>query len=107
MQIAEGGTPDHRGTCSFCAKPRILYPGPRCRACCDDEVLFLYAAPSEYSSGESRAQGSITKTGHAHVRRLLVEAAWHHRHPYGNPGRVLRTHWADEGPVAQARGHAG
>lgn len=43
MEIAEGGTQDHRDTCSFCAKPQILYPGPRCRACCDDEVLFLYA----------------------------------------------------------------
>lgn len=63
--------------------------------------------PSEYSSGESRAQGSITKTGNTHVRRLLVEAAWHHRRPYDHPGRVLRTRWADAGPVAQARGDAG
>ena len=29
----------------------------------------------------SRVQGSITKTGNSHVRRLLVEAAWHHRGP--------------------------
>jgi transposase len=32
--------------------------------------------PSEYSSGHHRYQGSITKTGNAHLRRVLVEAAW-------------------------------
>ena len=31
--------------------------------------------PSEYSSGSSRVQGSITKTGNTHARRLLVEVA--------------------------------
>ena len=30
----------------------------------------------------SIAQGSITKTGNGHARRLLIEAAWHHRKPY-------------------------
>ena len=38
--------------------------------------------PSEYSSGGSRVQGPITKTGNSHARRLLVEAAWHHRARY-------------------------
>ncbi|HAK5294581.1 TPA: IS110 family transposase [Salmonella enterica] len=37
--------------------------------------------PSEYSSGESRHQGSITKTGNSYARKLLVEAAWSYRHP--------------------------
>jgi transposase len=27
-----------------------------------------------------RNQGSITKTGNAHLRRVLVESAWHYRH---------------------------
>jgi transposase len=35
--------------------------------------------PSEDSSGERRRQGSITKTGSRHARRLLVEGAWHYR----------------------------
>ena len=35
--------------------------------------------PSENSSGETRRQGAITKTGSRHARRLLVEAAWHYR----------------------------
>jgi transposase len=42
---------------------------------------FLGLTPSEYSSGERRRQGGITKTGNSHVRRLLVEAAWHQRRP--------------------------
>lgn len=40
---------------------------------------YVGLVPSESSSGQSRSQGSITKTGNTHVRRLLVEAAWHHR----------------------------
>ena len=43
---------------------------------------FVGLVPSEYSSGASRVQGSITKTGNTHVRRLLIEAAWHHRAGY-------------------------
>jgi transposase len=38
---------------------------------------FLGLTPSEHSSGERRRQGAITKTGNSHVRRLLIEAAWH------------------------------
>lgn len=37
--------------------------------------------PSEYSSGGSRHQGSITKAGNSFARKLLVEAAWSYRHP--------------------------
>ena len=32
--------------------------------------------PSEYSSGERERRGAITKTGNAHLRRVIVEAAW-------------------------------
>jgi transposase len=38
---------------------------------------YLGLVPSEHSSGESRRQGAITKSGSGHARRLLVEAAWH------------------------------
>jgi len=47
-----------------------------------DAKAFVGLVPSEYSSGISRNQGSITKTGNTHARRLLVEAAWHHRPRY-------------------------
>jgi transposase len=42
-------------------------------------MSFLGLVPSEHSSGGQRRQGSITKVGNAHARRLLVEAAWHAR----------------------------
>lgn len=45
--------------------------------------------PSERSSGLSQRRGSITKTGNAHVRRVLVEAAWHARHR-PNVGPTIR-----------------
>jgi transposase len=45
-------------------------------------MAFIGLVPSEHSSGESERRGSITKAGNNHVRRLLVEAAWHaHRRP--------------------------
>jgi transposase len=43
-------------------------------------MAYLGLVPSERSSGEQRRQGGITRAGNLHVRRLLVEAAWHHRH---------------------------
>jgi transposase len=43
-------------------------------------MSFVGAVPSERSSGDRRRQGRITKTGNAHVRRVLVEAAWTYRH---------------------------
>lgn len=42
---------------------------------------YLGLVPSERSSGERTSRGSITKTGNAHARRLLTEAAWHYRFP--------------------------
>lgn len=66
---------------------------------------YLGLVPSEYSSGASRVQGGLTKTGNSHVRRLLIEAAWHHRKPY-RPGRRLRQRWETATAAARARGHA-
>lgn len=43
-------------------------------------MAFTGLVPSEHSSGASRHQGSITKTGNRHIRRVLVEAAWAYRH---------------------------
>jgi transposase len=44
-------------------------------------MKFLGLIPSEYSSGERRQQGSITKAGNTHARRALVEGAWAYRYP--------------------------
>jgi transposase len=43
-------------------------------------MAFVGLVPSEHSSGTKQAHGAITKTGNAHLRRVLVEAAWHYRH---------------------------
>jgi transposase len=42
-------------------------------------MSYLGLVPSENTTGQQRRLGSITKTGSAHARRLLVEAAWHYR----------------------------
>ena len=47
----------------------------------DDASAFgawLGLVPSEHSSGESQRRGGITKAGNSHLRKLLVEAAWHY-----------------------------
>src|SRR5262245_58811413 len=67
-------------------------------------MAFVGLVPSERSSGEKRHQGAITKVGNAHVRRLLVEAAWHarrrptvgyelHRRQRGQDALVLERAW--------------
>jgi len=68
---------------------------------------YLGLVPSEHSSGATRSQGSITKTGNGHARRLLVEAAWHHRAAYRHPGATMRARWQAAPPAARARGHEG
>lgn len=68
-------------------------------------MAFTGLVPSEHSSGPSVHRGSITKTGNAHVRRVLVEAAWSYRHrpavgiylrrrSQGQPPEVLAYAWA-------------
>jgi transposase len=67
---------------------------------------FVGLVPSESSSGQTRAQGAITKTGNTHVRRLLVEAAWHHRKRY-TIGKTMRARWDLAPAEARTRGDAG
>ncbi len=65
---------------------------------------YVGLIPSESSSGETRKQGGITKTGNRHVRRLLIEAAWSYRHQpavkgelkkrqNGQPANILAISW--------------
>ncbi len=44
-------------------------------------MSFLGLVPSETSSGPTRRQGGITKTGNGHVRRVLIEPGWCYRFP--------------------------
>jgi transposase len=67
-------------------------------------MSYLGLVPSENSSGQTRRQGAITKSGSRHARRLLVEAAWHYRRPprkgttlerrqEGQPAQTLAISW--------------
>jgi transposase len=55
-------------------------------------AAYLGLVPSEHSSGGSRTLGAITRTGNTHARRLLIEAAWHHKAGY-RPGPTIRSRW--------------
>jgi transposase len=43
-------------------------------------MCYTGLVPSEHSSGPKTRRSGITKTGNSHLRRVLVEAAWHYRH---------------------------
>jgi transposase len=44
-------------------------------------MAYSGTVASENSSGKRVQRGGITKTGNAHLRRVVVEAAWAYRHP--------------------------
>jgi transposase len=63
-------------------------------------MKFMGLIPSEYSSGEQRRQGSITKAGNTHARRVLVEGAWAYRYP-AKVSRHLQLRLATQPKVIQ------
>ncbi|PRY68166.1 IS110 family transposase [Halomonas ventosae] len=64
-------------------------------------MAYLGLVPSEHSSGGSRRQGGITKTGNGHVRRVLVEAGWSYRFP-ARKTRVIQRRAEKASPAVQA-----
>jgi transposase len=69
-----------RGIDTLTAIGLVAEIGDFTRFCSAEEFMaFVGLVPSEHSSGERRRPGSITKIGNSHVRRLLVESAWHAR----------------------------
>jgi transposase len=62
-------------------------------------MSYVGLVPSESTTGQQRRLGSITKTGSAHARRLLIEAAWHYR-PRPRIGKTLTER--QNGQPAQA-----
>lgn len=49
---------------------------------------------------------SITKAGNTNARRLLVEAAWHHKPSY-RPGNVMLARWSKAPRPVVAKAHQG
>jgi transposase len=78
----------------------------------DQLSAYLGIVPSEHTTSQQRRQGSITKAGSTHARRLLIEASYHYRrHP--GVGEVLERRQRDQPPEviniawrAQRRLHA-
>ena len=64
-------------------------------------MSYLGLVPSEKTSGDTRRQGRLTKTGSRHARRLLTEAAWHYRRP-PRLGTVLARRQQDQDPAVIA-----
>ena len=65
-------------------------------------AAWVGLTPSEHSSGESDRRGAITKAGNKHLRKTLVEAAWHYLTCSGRPKDLARGQAPDRG----ARRHA-
>ena len=65
------------GTCARFAHPRHL-------------MGYSGTVPREHSSGARIRRGGITKTGNAHLRRVLGEAAWAYRHGPSCTGLLKR-----------------
>lgn len=60
------------------------------RFCSPGQLMsYLGLTCSERSSGDRQNKGPITRAGNKRVRKLLIEASWHYRHPC-NLSRVLR-----------------
>jgi transposase len=75
------------GTLSRFAKPRQL-------------MGYSGAVASEDTSGARTRRGSITKTGNAHLRRIVIEAAWAYQHRPGI-GPALRKRQATVHPAVK------
>lgn len=65
-------------------------------------AAWVGLTPSEHSSGESDRRGAITKAGNKHLRKALVEAAWHYLTCSGRPKDLAKG----QAPDRVARRHA-
>jgi transposase len=64
-------------------------------------MSYVGLVPSENSSGSSRRLGGITRAGNSHVRRILVESAWHYRRAPGM-SKALRARNEGVEPAVRA-----
>ncbi len=87
-----------RGVRQLTAATIVSEIGPLSRFAHPRQLMgYSGTVPSEYSSGSSVHRGAITKTGNAHLRRVLVEAAWAYRFP-PKCGDTLRTRQRGQPP---------
>lgn len=60
----------------------------------------------EHSSGPTRRQGGITKTGNAHLRRVLIEASWAYRYRASCTGALRQRQQGQPAAVTAIAWHA-
>jgi transposase len=71
-----------RGVPFTVAVTRVAERGDLTRFDTPRELMkFLGLIPADYSTGERRRPGSLTKAGNTQARRALVEGAWAYRYP--------------------------
>lgn len=86
-----GAMTAHRGVslvvaATVCAELGDLTRFDRAR----DLMCFVGLVPPLHGTGLTRRAGAIAKTGNAHVRRVLVEAAWSYRYPARRTAQLRR-----------------
>jgi transposase len=64
-------------------------------------MSFVGLVPGERSSGGKESRGGITKTGNTHLRRVVVEAAWHYQHR-PHPSKAIQARRAGQPPAVVA-----
>ena len=69
-------------------------------------MSYVGLTPSEESTGKRRRQGLITRRGNAHLRRTLVESAWHYRHVPAMSKELRRRNQAWPKRCGASRGRA-
>ena len=70
-----------RGVAKVTAVTIVAELGPLTRFARPTQLMgYSGLVAREHSSGEKVRRGAITKTGNAHLRRIVVEAAWAYRH---------------------------
>ena len=78
-----------RGVAKLSAATIVAETGPLSRFERPAKLMsYTGIVSSEHSSGASKRQGSITKAGNSHLRRIVVEAAWSCRYKPAIAGRL-------------------
>ena len=67
-------------------------------------MSYTGLVPGERASGDVCHRGPITKAGNAYLRRVLVEAAWHHRHKVG-ADQKLKNRRQGQNPLVVSIAH--
>jgi transposase len=81
MRALIAGLQALRGIRKVSAATIVAEVGPLSRFCRPKQLMgYSGMVSSEHSTGSSVHRGAITKTGNAHLRRIVGEAAWAYQH---------------------------